>query len=81
MGRKLKKCVLVFCLFTFLLIVLGGGLHLNPGGAFLAAATGTPLLIYAFNCVVARSPEFTLQPEESKVSYGGREPVGANRRR
>ena len=22
---------------------------MNPGGAFLAAATGTPLVIYAFN--------------------------------
>jgi hypothetical protein len=29
--------------------VLGGGLHLNPGGAFLAAATGTPLAIHVFN--------------------------------
>jgi hypothetical protein len=32
-----------------LFIVLGGGLHMNPGGEFLAAATGTPLMIYAFN--------------------------------
>ena len=40
---------LVFCLFVFLFIVLGGGLHMNPGGAFLAAATGTPLMIYVFN--------------------------------
>jgi len=26
-----------------------GGLHLNPGGALLAAATGTPLVVYAFH--------------------------------
>lgn len=51
MRRRLKSFALVFCLFTFLLIVVGGGLRLNPGAAFLAAATGTPLLVYAFNCV------------------------------
>ena len=27
-------------------LVIGNALHLNPAGAFLAAATGTPLLIY-----------------------------------
>ncbi len=31
----------------FLLIVLGGGLRLNPG-SFMPAGTGTPLLIYVF---------------------------------
>jgi hypothetical protein len=49
MHSKVKNYALVFCLFVFLFIVLGGGLHMNPGGAFLAAATGTPLMIYAFN--------------------------------
>jgi len=34
---------------VFLFVVLGGGLHLNPGGALLAAATGTLLVIYAFD--------------------------------
>ena len=33
------------CLFVFLFVILGGGLHLNPSGAFLAAVTGTPLVI------------------------------------
>ncbi len=28
---------------------IGGGLHLSPSGAFLAAITGTPLVIYAFH--------------------------------
>jgi hypothetical protein len=46
---KIKQGSLVVCLFLFLFVVLGGGLHLNPGGAFLAAATGTPLLIHVFN--------------------------------
>lgn len=45
MRKRLKNVALVLCLFMFLLIVLGGGLRLNPGGAFMAAATGTPLLI------------------------------------
>jgi hypothetical protein len=46
---KLKQCSLVVCLFLFLFVVIGGGLHLNPCGAFLAAATGTPLVIHVFN--------------------------------
>jgi peptidoglycan/LPS O-acetylase OafA/YrhL len=49
MHSKVKNYTLVFCLFVFLFVIIGGGLHLNPGGAFLAAATGTPLMIYAFN--------------------------------
>jgi hypothetical protein len=46
---KIKQGSLVVCLFLFLFVVIGGGLHLNPGGAFLAAATGTPLIIHIFN--------------------------------
>lgn len=49
MRTKIKQCSLILCLFLFLFVVIGGGLHLNPGGAFIAAGTGTPLLIYAFN--------------------------------
>lgn len=49
MLTKLKQGSLVVCLFLFLFVVIGSGLHLNPGGAFLAAATGTPLLIHVFN--------------------------------
>jgi len=49
MHRKVKNYSLVICLFVFLFVVVGGGLHMNPGGALLAAATGTPLMIYAFN--------------------------------
>jgi hypothetical protein len=46
---KLKKISLVSCLFLFLLVVLGGGLRLSPAGSLLAAATGTPLIVHAFN--------------------------------
>ena len=46
---KLKQGSLVVCLFLFLFVVIGGGLHLNPGGAFLAAVTGTPLVIHVLN--------------------------------
>jgi hypothetical protein len=46
---KVKRISLGVCLFVFLFVVIGGGLHLSPGGAFLAAATGTPLLIHMLN--------------------------------
>ena len=49
MPAKIKQVALIICLFLFLFVVIGGGLHLNPGGAFLAAATGTPLVIHFFN--------------------------------
>jgi Flp pilus assembly protein TadB len=49
MQERLKNYALVICLFVFLFVILGGGLHLNPSGAFLAAATGTPLAIYVFH--------------------------------
>jgi len=46
---KIKQGALIACLFLFLFVVIGGGLHLNPSGALLAAATGTPLLIHLFS--------------------------------
>ena len=49
MRQRVKEMLLIICLFLFLLLVIGGGLHLNPTGAFLAAGTGTPLIIHAFN--------------------------------
>ena len=49
MRMKVKRIFLVVCLFLFLFVVIGNGLHLNPAGAFLAAVTGTPLLIYVLN--------------------------------
>ena len=49
MRTKVKRISLGVCLFVFLFVVIGGGLHLSPGGAFLAAATGTPLVIHVLN--------------------------------
>ena len=49
MRQKVNEMLLIVCLFLFLLVVIGGGLHLNPAGAFLAAVTGTPLILHAFN--------------------------------
>ena len=48
MQGRLKNYALVICLFVFLFVVIGSGLHLNPSGAFLAAMSGTPLVIYVF---------------------------------
>ncbi len=49
MKEKLKRYSLGLSLFVFLFVVIGGGFHLNPGGAFIAALSGTPLVICAFN--------------------------------
>jgi hypothetical protein len=46
---KMKQSALGACLFTFLFVIIGGGLHLNPVGAFLPALSGTPLLIHVFS--------------------------------
>jgi hypothetical protein len=51
---KIKQTLLIVCLFLFLFVVIGSGLHLDPGGALIAAATGTPLLVYVFNRRLAR---------------------------
>ena len=60
---------MVFCLFVFLFVTIGGGLHMNPGGAFLAAATGTPLVIYAFN----RKFKWDCRPEHALPQLAGNE--------
>ena len=49
MKEELKRYALGFCLFVFLFVIISGGFHLNPGGAFIAALSGTPLVICAFN--------------------------------
>ena len=49
MHERLKNYALVICLFVFLFVIIGGSLHLSPSSAFLAAVTGTPLVIYAFH--------------------------------
>ena len=69
MQANIKQVALIVCLFLFLFVVIGGGLHLNPGGAFLAAATGTPLVIHFFNrsCIPR---EFDRDPLPSSRSPG-----------
>ena len=72
MHSKVKNYALVFCLFVFLFIVLGGGLHMNPGGAFLAAATGTPLVIYVFHRKIDKAYRQEEVPRDStrnEVAY------------
>ena len=49
MHGRLKNHALVICLFVFLFISIGNGLHLTPGAAFIGALSGTPLVIFAFN--------------------------------
>jgi hypothetical protein len=49
MQARVKNYGLVACLFVFLFVIIGGGLHLNPSGAFVAAMSGTPLVIYGFH--------------------------------
>ena len=74
MPERLKKYSLVLCLFVFLFIVIGGGFHLNPGGALVAALSGTPLVIYAFNrrsSVAFEREEITQSDSPDKRLLGG----------
>jgi hypothetical protein len=67
MKMKVKRVSLVACLFLFLFVVIGNALHLSPAGAFLAAASGTPLLIYVFNQLTAAT---TAKGRNGRVSQG-----------
>jgi hypothetical protein len=67
MRMKAKRISLAACLFLFMFVVIGNGLRLNPAGAFLAAATGTPLLIYVFN---QRSAETTAHRRTGQLLRG-----------
>jgi peptidoglycan/LPS O-acetylase OafA/YrhL len=69
MQGRLKNYALATCLFVFLFVIIGAGLHLNPGGAFLAAGTGTPLVIYAFR----RRSNGTSRPEEVRADSARKE--------
>jgi hypothetical protein len=59
MQHRAKEILLMVCLFLFLFVAVGGGLHLSPSGAFLAAITGTPLVVHAFNVWSRKSCEST----------------------
>jgi hypothetical protein len=72
MQAKLKTYGLVVCLFVFLFVIIGGGLHLSPSGAFLAAITGTPLVIYAFHRRIdgtSRRTEVSCDAGRNEVDY------------
>ena len=49
MHERLKSYALVICLFVFLFVCIGNGLHLTSSAAFVGALSGTPLVIFAFN--------------------------------
>lgn len=65
MQQRTKETLLVICLFLFLFVVLGGGLHLSSSGAFLAALTGTPLIVHSFNVWSRKTSE--LAPSLNRV--------------
>ena len=72
MHARLKNLALVICLFVFLFVIIGGGLHLNPSSAFLAAVTGTPLVIYVFHRKVdkaSRQEEVPPDSTRNEVAY------------
>jgi peptidoglycan/LPS O-acetylase OafA/YrhL len=74
MHERLKNYALVLCLFVFMFVIIGGGLHLNPGGALLAAVTGTPLVIHAFRSRPGQAHSPTSKPPDlakNEVSYVG----------
>jgi len=49
MRSRLRCCSIAACLFVFLFVVVGAGLHLKPLGAFLAALSGSFLVIHGVN--------------------------------
>ena len=77
MHLRLKNYALVICLFVFLFVIIGGGLHLNPSGAFLAAVTATPLVIYAFHRKANRASRQEDAPHDAarnEVAYVSSKP-------
>ena len=82
MQEKIKNSALVICLFGFLFVIVGGGLHLAPGGAFLAAVTGTPLVIYAFRRKANAAPRHEdILPDATRneVAYVSSKPNKPNK--
>ena len=72
MQGRLKNYALVICLFVLLFVIIGSGLHLNPSGAIIAAATGTPLVIYVFHRRphgVSRLDELRADATRNEVAY------------
>jgi hypothetical protein len=81
MQAKLKNYGMAICLFVFLFVIIGGGLHLSPSGALLGAITGTPLVIYAFNRrtnVTSRRNEVPSESGRNEVEYVSSKRVNAD---
>jgi len=68
---KVKRISLGVCLFVFLFVVIGGGLHISSGGAFLAAATGTPLLIHVLHRLRTGGSGEPSPPSPSRTGISG----------
>jgi len=49
MCSRLRSCSIAASIFVFLFVVVGAGLHLKPLGAFLAALSGSFLVIHGVN--------------------------------
>src|SRR5215469_9884162 len=74
LRERLKNYGLALCLFVFLFVVIGGGLHLNLAAAFICAVTGTPLVIYVFHGLRPASPHYNVHFDSEKCQSS---PVGA----
>jgi hypothetical protein len=72
MQHRTKETLLIVCLFLFLFVVIGGGLHLSPAGAFLSALTGTPLMVRVFH-VWSRRPSEAAPPSNRVVTLHARD--------
>ena len=79
MRTKVSQYSLIACLFLFLIVVIGGGLHLTAGGAFLAAATGTPLLIHVFHRWLTRGNGPDLRSRREGESAASETPTKRSR--
>ena len=69
MHARLKNLALVICLFVFLFVSVGNGLHLTSGAAFVAALSGTPLVIFVLNrwCEFSRREDARREGPASEV--------------
>jgi len=75
MGSRLRSCSIAACLFVFLFVVVGAGLHLKPLGAFLAALSGSFLVIHGVHRWSAGPAR--IEREEGRGSASRRkEPTG-----
>jgi hypothetical protein len=72
MQGRLKNYALVIWLFVFLFVIIGSGLHLAAGGAFLAALSGAPLLVFAFNRQSSAGIEAEHIPQSDSADKGVR---------